>query len=166
MLISGKIIQVKPPSVTDRYGNQYQWITVQTHQGPIEGLLGTKQPFMPTAVGDLVQFEYSQKDGKKGKYNSFKKMNPQYTDQNASQVPQQASQSPNDKKDVDWDAKDERNARMNALNNATAMLCLCAQVSNNIATYLGTDMVEKTANEFFRYIYNGLSENPQEDIPF
>ena len=80
--------------------------------------------------------------------------------QNAQQAPQNAPQSTNAPEKVDWDAKDLRNARMNALNNATAMLVACAEVSNNIATWLGIDKIKQTASEFVDYIYNGLGAEP------
>ena len=80
--------------------------------------------------------------------------------QNAQQAPQNAPQSTNAPEKVDWDAKDLRNARMNALNNATAMLVACAEVSKNIATWLGIDKIKQTASEFVDYIYNGLGAEP------
>lgn len=93
----------------------------------------------------------------------------------AQQAPQNAPQSTNapqpatqDKKEPDWDAKDQRNANMNALNNATAYLTTCAQVSNNIASFLSQGKIKQVAAEFAEFIYtNKIGQQPdtQEKCP-
>lgn len=84
------------------------------------------------------------------------------------QTPQNAPQSTNDqqltpqaKKEPDWDAKDQRNANMNALNNATSFLTTCAVVSNNIASYLSEGKIKDIAASFAEFIYTNKTKPKQ-----
>ena len=76
--------------------------------------------------------------------------------QNAQQAPPQAAQSTQGTKDVDWDAKDLRMARMCGLNNATKMLCLFAETGK--AEPPNIELITKIAELMVKYIYNGLSK--------
>lgn len=60
-----------------------------------------------------------------------------------------------DKKGVDWDAKDLRMARMCGLKNATALVCLLAEMTQNDAS-LNIDHIKGVAADFVDYIYNGV----------
>lgn len=88
----------------------------------------------------------------------------QSTPQQPPQTPSQAPQSTNSTKDVDWDAKDLRNARMNGVNNATALICLLAEMArdSNIAS---TENIKKVASEYVDYIYNGLKKQGGQPNP-
>ena len=95
---------------------------------------------------------------------------------NAPQAPQNALQSTNNKKDVDWDAKDLRMARMNALTNATKLVCLIAESNKEYTDNPADDptlltLIEKSAEVLVNYIYKGLPglktpDKPIDDIPF
>lgn len=95
-------------------------------------------------------------------YSGFWNSTAQVGQQQGQQAPPQAPQAPSqatgqaqDKKEVDWDAKDLRQARMNGLNNATRLICLLAEMTKN-DTSLNTDHVKGVAGEFVDYIYHGL----------
>ncbi len=77
----------------------------------------------------------------------------QSTPQNTSQAPPRASPRPKATKDVDWDAKDLRMARMSGLNNATRLMCLLAEMSKE---EVSADIIKECAAEFVDYIYNGI----------
>lgn len=64
-------------------------------------------------------------------------------------------------KDVDWDAKDLRMARMNALTNSTKLICLIAEANKEYTDNITEDptlltLIRKSAEVFVQYIYNGL----------
>lgn len=82
----------------------------------------------------------------------------QHPSQNQPQAPPQAAQGAKASKDVDWDAKDLRMARMSGLNNATKLICLLAEMTKNDDS-LNVSHVKGVAAEFVDYIYNGLSKN-------
>lgn len=101
--------------------------------------------------------------------------------QNAQQAPQQAAQGTKASGDVDWDAKDLRQARMNGLNNATRLVCLMAEAGTVKSPDVA--LITLTAESIVYYIYNGLfkqnvvkqaaaaaTPNPamggEDDIPF
>ncbi len=73
--------------------------------------------------------------------------------QNTQQGPQQPAQDAKEEKEVDWDAKDLRNARMNGLNNATALTVLLAEM---LKREFSSNDVKNMAAEFVDYIYNGI----------
>jgi hypothetical protein len=73
MHITGTIAQVGNVDSQDNNGNQYQWLTINTAQGPVSGRKGSKTAFTPNDVGKQVEFEVIQKSGQKGPYNYFKK---------------------------------------------------------------------------------------------
>jgi len=68
--------------------------------------------------------------------------------------------APQGKKEPDWEAKDQRMANMCALNNATSYLTTCAEVSNNIASYLSQEKIKDIAASFAEFIYTNKT-NPQ-----
>lgn len=103
-------------------------------------------------------------------YSGFWNSNAQVAPQNAQQAPQQPAQStnhqqpaPQGKKEPDWDAKDLRMARMNALTNTTKLICLIAEAHKDI-DITGKDrvglvnLVTQTADIILHYIYNGLTK--------
>ena len=75
---------------------------------------------------------------------------------NAPQAPSQAAGAAQSTKDVDWDAKDKRMARMGGLNNATRLICLLAEAGKIDSP--DVNLITKTAELMVNYIYNGLSK--------
>ena len=57
-----------------------------------------------------------------------------------------------DTKPVDWDAKDKRNARMNGINNATALVVAIAEYQQ---TQPDIENIKAAAEQIVDYIYNG-----------
>lgn len=97
--------------------------------------------------------------------------------QQAPQQPAQATRTPlvnweTKAPQVDWDAKDLRIARMNALTNATAIFTLMKDVLSNLGNQSPDGVaqaVQNTAELYIKYIYEGppKPEAPTEsDIPF
>ncbi len=182
MIISGEITQANQPSdPSGQFSVRYQDITITDNDGQEHyGRIGSKQGY---AVGTPIQVTVEQKPGSEGVYNYFRKYNPKYPQDQAAQkgsfdgagayqpapqqprqAPSQAAQSSNTKEDVDWDAKDLRQARMNSLNNATRLICLLAEMTKNDAS-LNVDHVKGVASEFVDYIYSGLKKKPQGGDP-
>ena len=90
MIIQGTLVQIKPQHFQDTHGNFYQWVTVQTHQGPVEGMKGSKVELTQQNLGQAIEWEMEQKQGQKGPWNKFKK--PQEQQQGGYQQPQQQPQ--------------------------------------------------------------------------
>jgi hypothetical protein len=104
MLIQGTIKSIQPPDYSDNYGNQYQNITIQTIAGPITGRIARKNPYGQTDIGQQGQWDCTQEQSQRGPYNRLKIHRDQGYGQNTNQLPQNRSQSNDNKKDVDWDA--------------------------------------------------------------
>lgn len=100
--ISGTIQSVGPPVGSDQWGNQYQYITINTPNGPITGRIGTKKPYTTQNLNQQGQWEVTQGADQSGQpENKFKKhydtpyRGGQYAPQNAPQGPPQAAGTPN-----------------------------------------------------------------------
>lgn len=169
--MQGTIAQVYPPDSQDGYNNHYQTIVISTQHGPITGVKASQQPLTQNDVGKQIEWDVTQAHNKvRGTYNKFttpkalyggpyqapSAQGQQYAPQNAQQGPQQPAQRPNGTKGVDWDAKDLRNARMNGLNNATALVCLMGDLTEEASI----EMCERIANRFVAYIYKGPQHKP------
>lgn len=83
------------------------------------------------------------------------------TSQNTQQTPPQPAQAtnyqppaPQGKKEPDWDAKDLRMARMNALTNSTKLVCLMLEAGETKPPDVA--LIAKTAEMIVNYIYKGL----------
>ena len=123
MLIQGPIIAITPPDYTNQFGVQYQNITIQTVQGPVEGRIGTKKPYTEQDINQQGQWDCEISSNNQGAYNKFKKhFNKPYQGQVAPQNPQQAPSQPaqgtnyqqpatQGKKEPDWDAIAEGKVR-------------------------------------------------------
>ena len=77
--------------------------------------------------------------------------------QNAPQATPQVARSATTPKDVDWDAKDLRMARMNALTNSTKLVCLMLEAGETKPPDVA--LIAKTAELIVNYIYNGLQKD-------
>lgn len=75
---------------------------------------------------------------------------------NAPQNVPQATGGQKTSGDVDWDAKDLRMARMNALTNATRLVCLMTEVGEKESPDLR--LITTLANSIVDYIYNGMKQ--------
>ena len=102
-------------------------------------------------------------------YSGFWSHGAAQTSQGSPQRPQQARQGTNAPQ-PDWDAKDLRMARMNALTNSTKLICLMAEVGKDI--YLTTkdkvglvNLITQTAEIVVHYIYNGLTKKQAPEQP-
>jgi hypothetical protein len=93
MIISGNISQVTPPDFTDRYGNQYQNITIETVNGPITGRIGSKKPYTQQNIGHNGQWDCEQAQNQQGPYNKLKRHYD--TPYQGQQGPSQAAGQPN-----------------------------------------------------------------------
>ena len=173
MLVQGPIISIEPPDYTDDYGNHYQNIVVRTVSGDIKGRIGTKKPYTEQNLQQQGQWDCEAKEGGQGLYNKFKKhYDKPYQGQQAPSQPAQATNeqqsAPQGKKEPDWDAKDLRMARMNALTNSTRLICLIAE-TNKEYTENPTDdptllkLITKSAEILVNYIYNGLTKKQTPD---
>lgn len=152
-------------------GQQYnvQKITIQDNSDNIGVWAYADKQYLPTqsvtAKGMLKEYEGKRYiDYAKVDYAKVQISPQQPAPQNIPQQPQQAIQQPK-VPEVDWDAKDLRNARMNALNNATQLVCLMAEMSKN-----GEDLndltIRQVAAVFVDYIYNGKAKAEEEEPPF
>jgi len=138
---------------------------------------GTGQLPQPAQLQQRHSFSLSTFEGNyQGKpytgYSGFWQDNAQTRQQappQAPQAPQQPAGATNAPKEVDWDAKDLRNARMNGLNNATAMITVLAEILKD-ANMLDKKAIEDAASYFVDYIYNGRPQDEQQvddsQIPF
>lgn len=142
---------------------------------------GTGQLPMPQNLGQRYQFSISSFQGttQQGQvytgYSGFWQSGTQ-VNQNAQQAPQQPAQAtnyqslaPQTKKEPDWDAKDLRMARMNALTNSTKLICLMAESNVEKDTDKDRDrlvnLVTFTAEIIVNYIYKGLSKKLAPEKP-
>ncbi|GAI30155.1 unnamed protein product, partial [marine sediment metagenome] len=94
---------------------QYQNITVQTVQGPVEGRIGTKKPYTDQDLNQQGQWDCETASSSKGTYNKFKKhydkpYQGQSTSQNTQPSPQQAAQGTNSPP-RDYDAENRGKVR-------------------------------------------------------
>jgi len=128
-------------------------------------------------LNQIISIRAMLKEWNNNRYLDYGKIqSQQQTAQNAAKSPQNALQSTNNKKDVDWDAKELRDARINALNNATKLVCLIAESNKEYTDNPADDptlltLIEKSAEVLVNYIYKGLSGvfnpgKPIDDIPF
>lgn len=168
---SGTIIKVgeiktrTKSQMSKNAGQQYnvQKITIQDNTDNIGVWAYADKQYLPTqsATGNGMLKEY---EGKRYIDYATVKISPQQpAPQNIPPQPQQALQPPKTP-EVDWDAKDLRNARMNALNNATQLVCLVAEMSKN-GDELNDLTVRQVATVFVDYIYKGLVEKVREGEP-
>ncbi len=173
MLVQGQIIAITPPDYTNNFGVQYQNITVQTVQGPVEGRIGTKKPYTAQNINQQGQWDCEAASNNQGTYNKFKKHydKPYQGQQGTQQAPQTTNPqqpAPQGKNEPDWDAKDLRMARMNSLTNSTKLICLIAEANKDIDVK-GKDreglvnLVTQTADILLHYIYNGLTKKQAPD---
>lgn len=98
MLVQGQVTDIKPPHNTDKWGNQYQWVTVNTQAGPIIGVKASKNELTQNFIGQNVEWDCIQEQGNEGTYNKFKRppqQNQSYGSQQPQQGTQQAAQQPN-----------------------------------------------------------------------
>jgi hypothetical protein len=95
MIVQGQITAVAPPDYSNKYGVQYQNITINTPTaGAITGRIGTKTPFSQQDIGQQIQLECEQAQKNDGSpYNKFKRYNPDY------QQGQQTQAQPQQKRD-------------------------------------------------------------------
>ena len=92
MLISGTISQVTPPDYTNQFNVQYQNITIQTSNGPVQGRVGKKQPYTQADLNTADQWDMETATANGKSYNKLKKHYDQpYQGQ---QAPQQAPPKP------------------------------------------------------------------------
>lgn len=133
--------------------------TVHIYQG--KGQLPGPEHFNQRCQFTLSTFQgnYQGKSytGYSGFWNSDAQINQQPRNIEPNQrtsVPQQTT-SPIAKKEVDWDAKDRQNARMNGLNNATSMLTTLATILDDTG-HLTTEQIKITAECLVNYVYNGI----------
>lgn len=161
MIISGTISQAGPPSEpTGQWAVRYQDVTITDNTGQIwAGRIGSKMGY---SLNTPIQVTVEQKQGNDGPYNYFKKYNPQYQQgqqQNAPQAPSRVAGTSNASKDVDWDAKDLRMARMSGLSNATKLMCILAEM---VRQEISSDIIKKCAAEYVDYIYNGIKRKSEQ----
>lgn len=109
MLIQGPIIALTPPDYTNQFGVQYQNITIQTVQGPVEGRIGTKKPYTAQDINQQGQWDCEAASNNQGTYNKLKKhYDKPYQGQQPSSQPAQATNyqppAPQGKKEPNWDA--------------------------------------------------------------
>ena len=153
----------QPVTLRDIGGNQMA-VTIQTKYE--KGLC------TPTMVGAKASWRLKWYGGQRGKQlvgYCLDKLpeSGQATPQNAPQAPSQAVQASNAPKDVDWDAKDLRMARMSGLNNATRLICLLAETTKDIELRPDdreslVNLVKEASAELVHYIYNGLQKPSQQ----
>lgn len=91
MIITGMVTDVRKPHSTDKWGNQYQYVTVNSPAGPIIGVKASKEVLTQNFIGQEVEWECeSAKDNQGRTYNKFKR--PQQ--QGYQQPPQAPPQAP------------------------------------------------------------------------
>lgn len=78
MIIKGTVTNVGLPHNVDGYGNSWQWLIVETINGPITGAKGSKQELTQNFVGQQVEYEVLSKQGESGPYNQFKRVQQGY----------------------------------------------------------------------------------------
>ncbi len=156
-IIKGTIREVRlPDGKPDQYGNSYQFIKVATDAGDVWGRIGCKKPYTANDVGQNGQWESTQETDNQGQTrNKFKK---HYDKPYQGQQAPSASSGTSKDENVDWDAKDMRNARMAGLKAATQLICLMAEM---MKIEVSPNTIKKTAAEFVDYIYNGLGASEQ-----
>lgn len=154
---------------------------IQTPQGAYMGQIGSKAEQYPANIGDPIMVEATQdQHGTK-----FKKINPKFASQHPQgspaarppmqPSPQQAYQqnmqqrlkpqtqqqpvSQTDKAIVDWEAKDLRMARMNALTNATSLVTTLAELMNKPEECTPAS-VKIIAMAFVDFVYGKAPKKP------
>lgn len=96
MLIKGTVTAVGMPHGSDKWGNSYQWITVNTPAGPITGQKASKQQLTQNFVGQQVEWDCENGTGLDGQpCKKFKRPKQQYPAQQPQQGYQQPAQRPN-----------------------------------------------------------------------
>lgn len=165
---TGQILSIVPTQAGG-YASQGGWVytfnmTIQCADGQFTGEIGSKTEQYPLSAGEQISVQVTNsQNGVK-----FKKFNPQYAAQDAPQGGQQGRSQPaqskgeaKDDSNVDWDAKDLRMARMNALTNSTRLICLIAEANKDYMDKPTEDptllhLIRKSAEVLVIYIYNGL----------
>lgn len=109
MTVNGTITEASPPSApSGQYNVRYQDITITDELGKAwYGRIGSRQGYQANTP---IVVTVEEKDGQDGKYNYFRKLNPQYGSQ-APPQPAGGQKSQNAGKSPDWDAIAEGKVR-------------------------------------------------------
>jgi hypothetical protein len=98
-------------------------------------------------TGDYIEATYTK--SKDGKYNNLQSVN---------KAEGTATDTASENKEVDWDAKDLRSAKMNALNNATALIDILAKsdpegTKAKLKEINPIDLTKDIATQLVKFIY-------------
>ncbi len=95
MIITGTVVKVQPSTFTDKYSNKWQWVTVQTTSGPVEGVKVSKKELTQNFLGQEVEWDMTEEQGDKGPYNRFKRPPQQGSERPASTQSRQSGDDRN-----------------------------------------------------------------------
>jgi len=147
MLIQGMVTDVKPPHSTDKWNNQYQYVTVNTQAGPIIGIKASKQQLTQNFIGQNVEWDCITETNQGQTYNKFKRPPQQQTGTpQGQQAPQQPAQRAQGGQ-PDWDAIAEGKIRHGVV---------CAAIQSLQIECKGI----QEANYWTEYIMTGIAPLP------
>lgn len=164
-----------PPNFSDRWGNQYQEVTVQTAQGEITGQKASKKALDESDIGLEIEWNCEVKqDKRKQDYNKFTKLqDPQYSSQDSPQSPQHARQGTKAPQARDYDAENRGKVRTQFIKAAIiagTLKCKCYDDVLTLTEFAMTGIDPTKAKPQYQANPKYVGDNPpkpkDDDIPF